>query len=211
MDFEDLSRAVIQGDGEAAFQLTRKAVENNFSAKEILERGLIPGLQKVGDLFESGEYYLPELIVSGDAVSRALEILAPALEKKGNSFKGKYLIGTVKGDIHDLGKNIVIMMLKGNGWEVTDLGVDISPEEFVAAVEKGEYQVLGLSSLLTMTMPNTARTIEALEKAGLRKKIKVMVGGAPTTPEWARKIGADAHAKDGPMAARVAAGLIRKD
>ena len=168
-------------------------------------------MQKVGDLFESGEYYLPQLIVSGDAVSKALEILEPILGQKGGSFKGKYLIGTVKGDIHDLGKSIVVMMLKGNGWEVTDLGVDIPPEEFVAAVEKGGYQVLGLSSLLTMTMPNAARTIEAIEKAGLRKKIKVMVGGAPTTVEWARKIGADAHAKDGPTAARVAAGLIGKD
>jgi len=210
VDLEDLSRAIIRGDSDAAFELTRKAMEEKVAPNAILDRGLVPGLQKMGDLFESGEYYLPELIVSGDAVARALELLEPALGKKGASFKGKYLIGTVKGDIHDLGKNIVIMMLKGNGWEVTDLGVDIPPEEFVAAVGKGEYQVLGLSSLLTMTMPNAAKTIEALEKAGLRKKIKVMVGGAPTTAEWAAKIGADAHAKDGPSAAKVAAALIGK-
>ena len=210
MNLEDLSRAVIHGDAETAFQLTQRAMDEKFPVNQILEKGLIPGLQKVGDLFESGEYYLPELIVSGDAVGKALELLEPVFRKEGASFKGKYLIGTVKGDIHDLGKNIVIMMLKGNGWEVTDLGVDIPPEEFVKAVEKGGFQVLGLSSLLTMTMPNTAKTIEALEKAGLRKKIKVMVGGAPTTAEWARKIGADAHAKDGPTAAKVAAGLIGK-
>jgi 5-methyltetrahydrofolate--homocysteine methyltransferase len=123
---------------------------------------------------------------------------------------GKYLIGTVKGDIHDLGKNIVIMMLKGNGWEVTDLGVDISPEAFCAAVKEGDHQVLGLSCLLTMTMPNAANTIEMLASAGLRDKIKIMVGGAPTTPEWAEKIGADAHAKDGPAAAKAAAALIGK-
>jgi 5-methyltetrahydrofolate--homocysteine methyltransferase len=210
MNFEDLIQAVILGDGEKAYQLTGEALGNKISAGQILEKGLIPGLQKVGEFFESGEYYLPELIVSGEAVARALELLEPIMAREGASFKGKYLIGTVKGDIHDLGKSIVIMMLKGNGWAVTDLGVDIPPEEFVAAVEKGEHQVLGLSSLLTMTMPNAAKTIEALEKAGLRKKIKVMVGGAPTTAEWARKIGADAHAKDGPTAAIVAAGLIGK-
>jgi 5-methyltetrahydrofolate--homocysteine methyltransferase len=210
MNFEDLIQAVILGDGETAYRLTREAIEKKFSANQILEKGLVPGLQKVGEFFESGKYYLPELIVSGEAVGQALELLDPILAKEETARKGRYLIGTVKGDIHDLGKSIVIMMLKGNGWEVTDLGVDISPEEFVAAVEKGEHQVLGLSSLLTMTMPNAARTIEALEKAGLRKKIKVMVGGAPTTAEWARQIGADAHAKDGPTAAIVAAGLIGK-
>ena len=209
-NFEDLNRAVIQGDGDASLRLTQKALDENIPANQILEKGLIPGLQKVGDLFESGEFFLPELIVSGDAVSKALELLDPILGKEGASFMGKYLIGTVKGDIHDLGKNIVIMMLKGNGWEVTDLGVDVSAEEFCAAVEKGNYQVIGLSSLLTMTMPNVAKVIEALKKAGLREKVKVMVGGAPTTAEWAEKIGADAHAKDGPKAARVAAGLIGK-
>jgi 5-methyltetrahydrofolate--homocysteine methyltransferase len=210
VDLQELSRAIIRGDSDVAFALTRQAMAEGAEPKDILDKGLVPGLQKVGDLFESGDYYLPELIVSGDAVARALELLEPALGRKGASFKGKYLIGTVKGDIHDLGKNIVIMMLKGNGWEVTDLGVDVSPEDFVAAVEKEGCQVLGLSSLLTMTMPNAARTIEALEKAGLRKKIKIMVGGAPTTADWARKIGADAHAKDGPTAARVAAELIGK-
>ena len=132
------------------------------------------------------------------------------LGKEDAPSRGKYLIGTVQGDVHDLGKNIVIMMLKGNGWEVTDLGVDVSPEEFCSAVDKGDFQILGMSSLLTMTMPNAARTIEALKAAGLRDKVKIMVGGAPTTPEWADKIGADAHAKDGPATAIVAANLIGK-
>jgi methylmalonyl-CoA mutase cobalamin-binding domain/chain len=128
--------------------------------------------------------------------------------EKGVRKRRKYLIGTVQGDVHELGKSIVIMMLRGNGWEVVDLGVDVSAEQFCAEVAKGDYQILGMSALLTMTMTNAARTIEALKERGLRDKIKIMVGGAPTTPEWANKIGADAHAKDGPSAAKIAAELI---
>jgi len=210
VNLEEISRVIMEGDDDATFELTKKALAANVPANEILEKGLVPGLRKVGDLFEKGEYFLPELIVSGDAVSRALELLEPILSKEEAPFMGKYLIGTVKGDVHDLGKNIVIMMLKGNGWEVTDLGVDIPPEEFCSAVDRGDFQILGMSSLLTMTMPNVAMTIEALKAAGLRDKIKVMVGGAPTTPEWAERIGADAHAKNGPAAAITAATLIDK-
>jgi len=210
VNLEELSQAVIAGDMDAASALTEKALVTGVPASEILSKGLVPGLQKVGDLFEAGEYFLPELIVSGDAVSQALELLAPLLGKEDAPYMGKYLIGTVQGDVHDLGKNIVIMMLQGNGWEVTDLGVDVSPEEFCAAVDKGDFQILGMSSLLTMTMLNAASTIEALKTAGLRDKVKIMVGGAPTTPEWAEKIGADAHAKDGPTAAKVAAALRGK-
>jgi len=210
VNLEELSQAVIAGDIDAASELTEKALATSVPASEILNKGLVPGLQKVGDLFEAGEYFLPELIVSGDAVSQALELLAPLLGKEDAPYMGKYLIGTVQGDVHDLGKNIVIMMLQGNGWEVTDLGVDVSSEEFCAAVDQGDFQILGMSSLLTMTMPNAASTIEALKMAGLRDKVKIMVGGAPTTPEWAEKIGADAHAKDGPTAAKVAAALRGK-
>ena len=210
VNLEELSKAVIAGNMDAASELTKKALATSVPASEILNKGLVPGLQKVGDLFEAGEYFLPELIVSGDAVSQALELLAPMLGKEDDPYMGRYLIGTVQGDVHDLGKNIVIMMLQGNGWEVTDLGVDVSPEEFCAAVDKGDFQILGMSSLLTMTMPNAASTIEALNTAGLRDKVKIMVGGAPTTPEWAEKIGADAHAKDGPTAAKVAAALRGK-
>lgn len=210
VNLEELSQAVIAGDIDAASELTEKALATSVPASEILNKGLVPGLQKVGDLFEAGEYFLPELIVSGDAVSQALELLAPLLGKEDAPYMGRYLIGTVQGDVHDLGKNIVIMMLQGNGWEVTDLGVDVSPEEFCAAVDQGDFQILGMSSLLTMTMPNAASTIEALKTAGMRDKVKIMVGGAPTTPEWAEKIGADAHAKDGPTAPKVAAALLGK-
>ena len=145
VNLEALTQAVIRGNNDAAFDLTEKALVENVPARQILEQGLIPGLRSVGDLFESGEYFLPELIVAGDAVSQALERLEPILALADTPFMGNYLIGTVKGDIHDLGKNIVIMMLKGNGWKVSDLGVDITPEAFCKAVEEGDYQVLGLS------------------------------------------------------------------
>ena len=210
VNLEELSQAVVAGDIDTAEGLTKEAIEQNIPVNDILNRGLVPGLRQVGELFEKGEYYLPELIVSGDAVARALEYLEPMMGKGGASYMGRYLIGTVQGDVHDLGKNIVIMMLRGNGWEVTDLGVDIPPEEFCSAVSSGDYHIVGMSSLLTMTMPNVARTIDALKAAGLRDRVKIMVGGAPTTPEWAVQIGADAHAKDGPMAAIAAAKLVGK-
>jgi len=210
LNLEELSQAVVAGDIDAAEELTKKAIESNIPVADILNKGLVPGLRRVGELFERGEYYLPELIVSGDAVAKALEYLEPLMKKQGASYRGRYLIGTVQGDVHDLGKNIVIMMLRGNGWEVTDLGVDVSPEEFCTSVSSGDYDIVGLSSLLTMTMLNAARTIEALKAAGLRGKVKIMVGGAPTTAAWAAQIGADAHAKDGPMAAIVAAKLVGK-
>ncbi len=210
VNFDELSQAIIAGDTDASFELTKQALAAEIPAAEILGQGLIPGLRRVGDLFESGEYFLPELIVSGDAAARALEVLEPVLRQKGSPYMGRFLIGTVKGDIHDLGKNIVTMMLRGNGWDVTDLGVDVSPEDFCSAAAQGDYDIIGLSSLLTMTMPKVAETITALEAAGLRDKAKIMVGGAPTTPAWAEEIGADAHAKDGPTAALVAAKLIGK-
>jgi len=209
-NLNEISNAIIEGEGDVALDLTKKAIDADIPANEILDKGVIPGLQKVGDLFGKGEYFLPELIVSGEAATNALELLEPILSKGGAPSRGKFAIGTVEGDVHSIGKNIVIMMLKGNGWDVTDLGVDVSPEEFCLAVENGDFQIIGLSSLLTMTMPNSAKTIESLKAAGLRDKVKVMVGGAPVTQEWADKIGADAYAKDGPAAVKVAAALLGK-
>ena len=210
VNLDELAKAITEGDSDKAESLVRQALSEKQPAADILNKGLIPGLQKVGDKFEAGEFFLPELIVSGDAVAKALELLEPVLTEQKTAHAGKFLIGTVQGDVHNLGKNIVTMMLRGNGWEVTDLGVDISPEEFCQAVKDGNYDVLGISSLLTMTMPNTARTIQMLKEKGLDKKVKVIVGGAPTSKEWADSIGADGYAKDGPSAARVAAELLKK-
>ena len=207
-DLSRISNSVVDGDGDAVQELTKEALAANVPANEILDKGIIPSLQKVGDLFGKGEYFLPELIVSGEAATGALEMLEPILSKGSAASRGKVVIGTVEGDVHDIGKNIVIMMFKGNGWEVTDLGVDVSPEDFCSAVDKGNFDIVGMSSLLTMTMPKSAKTIEVLKVAGLRGKVKIMVGGAPVTQEWADKIGADGYAEDGPTAVKVAASLL---
>jgi len=210
VNLDKISKAIIEGDSDITLELTKKALAANIPAEEILDKGVIPALETVGDLFVKGKYFLPELIVSGEAATGTLEVLEPILGKGDTPSRGKFAIGTVEGDVHSIGKNIVIMMLKGNGWHVTDLGVDVSPEDFCSAVDKGDFQILGLSSLLTMTMPNSARTIESLTAAGLRDKVKVMVGGAPVTQEWADKIGADGYAKDGPTVVKVAAALVGK-
>lgn len=210
VNLNEISKAIIEGDSDAVLKLTKAVLDAGVPAKEILNKGLIPGLKKAGDLFETGEYFLPELLISGVAAARAVELLGPVLSKGDTPPAGKYLIGTAQGDVHDIGKNIVIMMLKGNGWEVTDLGVDVSPEDFCSAVDKGDFDILGISSLLTMTMPSTAKTLNALKAAGLRDKVRVMVGGAPVTQEWADKIGADGYAPDASTAVKIAVALVGK-
>lgn len=196
IDLLNLRKAIIEGDARKTVELTKAAIKEEISANDILHKGLVPGIREIGELFGKGECYLPELIVSGKAMEAAIEQLEP-LFGNGESFDtGRFLIGTVKGDVHDIGKKIVTMMLKGNRWKVTDLGVDISPEQFCKAVREGNYNILGMSALLTTTMPNAASTIRSLEDARLRNKIKVIVGGAPVTQEFADKIGADAYGKD---------------
>ena len=196
IDLLNLRKAIIEGDARKTVELTKAAIKEEISANDILQKALVPGIREIGELFGKGECYLPELIVSGKAMEAAIEQLEP-LFGKGESFDtGRFLIGTVKGDVHDIGKKIVTMMLKGNRWKVTDLGVDISPEQFCKAVREGNYNILGMSALLTTTMPNAASTIRSLEDAGLRNKIKVIVGGAPVTQEFADEIGVDAYGKD---------------
>ncbi len=209
-NLDEISKAIIKGEGVKVLTLTQATLDAGVPAKEILDNALVPGIQKVGDLFEKGEYFLPELVMAGSTMTRVLELLEPILAKGDTPHVGKFLIGTVKDDVHDIGKNIFVMMLRGNGWKVTDLGVDIAPEEFCSMVEKGDFNVLGLSSLLTMTMARSAETIDALKAAGLRDKVKIMVGGAPVTQEWTDKVGADGYAADAPTAVKVAASLLRK-
>lgn len=210
VDFSELSKSVIEGDTARTTDLTKANLNAGVPAKEILEKGLIPGIKTVGELYTKGEYFLPELLMSGEAMKAALESLRPILRRSDTPPAGKYLIGTVQGDVHDIGKNIVVMMLEGNGWEVTDLDVDVSPEEFCSAVEKNDFQILGMSALLTATMLKFAETINALKAAGLRDRVKIMVGGAPVTQAFADEIGADGYAPDAAQAVIKAELLVGK-
>ena len=209
-DLGKLVESLICGDIEQTEELTGDAIDTGLPAKEILDKYLIPGLDEVGRRFQEGEYFFPELLVSGEAMKRALACLKPELTKAGGATIGKYVIGTVKGDIHDIGKNIVIMMLEGNGWEVTDLGIDVPTETFCKAVRENDFQILGMSALLTTTIPRLAETIEALKAEGLRDKVKIMVGGVSVTRAYADQIGADAYGKDAIDAVAEAKRLIGK-
>lgn len=209
-DFAELVNSVVEGDVSRAAEFTRKALDTQISAKEILDNGLLPAMDRVGNSFEGGEIFLPELLMAGDAMKASIELLRPELAKKGVSYAGRYAIGTVQGDLHDIGKNIVILMLEGNGWDVIDLGTDVSPEQFCDVIKKSDFDILGLSALLTFTMPMMAETISNLKEAGLRNKVKVMIGGAPVTPSFADQIGADAYARDAVEAVALAKSLLNK-
>lgn len=208
LDFTDLINSVAEGEVSKAGELTGKALDDRIPAKEILDNGLLPAMDRVGNSFEKGEIFLPELLMAGDAMKASIALLRPELAKKGASYAGRYAIGTVQGDLHDIGKNIVILMLEGNGWEVTDLGTDVSPEHFCDVIKKSDFNILGLSALLTFTMPKMADTISILKEAGLRNKVKVMVGGAPVTQSFADRIGADAYARDAVEAVATAKSLL---
>ncbi|MFC1911960.1 B12-binding domain-containing protein [Chloroflexota bacterium] len=210
IDIAELVNSVAEGNVSKAAELTRKALDTRIPAKDILDNGLLPAMDRVGISFEKGEIFLPELLMAGDAMKASIELLRPELAKKGVPYVGKYLIGVVQGDLHDIGKDIVILMLKGNGWSVTDLGIDVSPEQFCDAVKKGDFDILGLSALLTFTMSQMTETVNALKAAGLRERIKVMVGGAPVTQFFADQIGADAYARDAVEAVARAKSLLNK-
>lgn len=208
---EQLKSAIIEGNRIEAVSSIKKAIEEGIPANKIIQEGLVSGIQVVGELFGKGEYYLPELLISGKTMQAALEVIEPVMAKSGESFHvGNFLIGTVRGDLHDIGKNIVIMMLRGNGWQVTDLGVDVTPEKICDAIREGDYDIFGMSALLTVTLPAAAEAVEAIKNAGLRDKIKIMIGGAPVTREFCDKIGADEYAQDAWEAVTKAQKLIAK-
>ena len=197
MRFEDLAECVVVGDHTAADQWTKEALENGLEPTEILDRGLIPGMIVVGQKFRDGEYFIPEVLVSARAMSSCLKRVRPMLATLVTEPHAKVVIGTVKGDVHDIGKNVVTMMLEGAGFEVHNLGVDVKLEDFVAAVDKYQPQIVGLSAMLATTMLGMKDVIAALEEAELRNQVKVVVGGAPLTELYAHQIGADGYAADG--------------
>jgi 5-methyltetrahydrofolate--homocysteine methyltransferase len=178
-------------------ELTQSAVDNNIPLRTIITQGLTGGMQVVGDKYAAKEYFIPDMLASAEAVGEAMEILKPLLEASNIETKGRFVIATVKGDIHDIGKNIVAILLKGAGYEVNDLGIDVSTEKIVEAVRESKSQFLGLSALLTTTMLAMKEVVEELQKSGIRDKVKVLIGGAAVSDEYAREIGADAYCVDG--------------
>lgn len=203
-----ISEAIIEGNVDDIVDLTEEALDEGSSPEEVLNQGLMAGMDHVGVEFKAGNMFVPEVLRSAKAMQAAMEVLRPMLAKAGVKHTGKLLLGTVKGDLHDIGKNLVGMMCEGAGFEVTDLGKDISPEQFVAAIKEQQPDVLGMSALLTTTMRTMGHTIKALEEAGLRDRVKVMVGGAPVTQLFADQIKADGYAPNAAAASELARKLV---
>jgi 5-methyltetrahydrofolate--homocysteine methyltransferase len=199
--------AILEGDMRSVREKTQAAIDVNTPADQILNQDLIPAMAEVGRLFEEGEFFVPEMLISARAMQAGLNLLKPLLVDSGVEPVGKVAIGTVKGDLHDIGKNLVAMMLEGAGFEVIDLGTDVTPEAFVETIKSGT-NILGLSALLTTTMPAMEATIKAVEDAGIRDQVKIIIGGAPVTKEYADQIGADGYSADASRAASLAKSLL---
>lgn len=210
VDYSPLSQAVIEGDWDEATRLTVAVIDSGASPQDVITQELQPAMGVVGEKFSSGEYFLPDMLKAGRAMNSALAVVKPLLANTDATSIGKVVVGTVEGDIHDIGKNMVVMFLKGVGFEVFDLGTDVPDGKFVEAVCEIRPDILGLSSLVTTTMPAMGRLIKALDVAGLRSSVKVIVGGAPITQDYADSIGADAYGHDAGQAARVCKELLKK-
>ena len=206
---DDLRKSVIDGELNATQDQVNKALAENIPPEEILTKGLISAMTEVGRMFENGEFYVPEMLISARAMKGGLAILRPHLAAANIKAIGKVVIGTVQGDLHDIGKNLVGMMLEGAGFEVIDLGVDVSPEKYIAAVNEHKPDLIGCSALLTTTMPRMKDILLALQATGLRDSVKVMIGGAPVTEQYAMEIGADIYAPDAASAAQHARQLMQ--
>ena len=208
MDISELSNHIIQGDAKAAETWTQQALAENMDPLEIVNQGLVPGMAVVGEKFKNFEYYVPEVLVAARAMKWSMALLKPLLADRLNTSLGLVVIGTIKGDLHDIGKNLVAMMLEGAGFEVNDLGSDVTPAAFAKAVEEGNADILCLSALLTTTMPMMKATIDHLKENELRQQVKVLVGGAPVNEKYASQIGADGYAPEAASAVERAKALI---
>lgn len=207
--YDKLAQALIDGEPDEAEDLAKQALDQGLDPLTCINEGLTKGIQRVGDLFASGEYFLPELIIGAEAMKRALTVLEPAMVgDQSREVVGTVVLGTVEGDMHEIGKTLVGTMLIANGFKVIDLGVDQSADKFVAAVKENDAEIVGASALLTTTMLQQSKLIEALEEAGLRDQVKVMVGGAPVTQSFASEIGADGYAEDAISAVDLAFRLV---
>ena len=199
--------AILEGDMGGATEGVQAALDAGIAPGDLLHNALIPAMSEVGRLFEEGDYFVPEMLIAARAMKAGLAILKPLLVDSGIEPTGKVAIGTVKGDLHDIGKNLVAMMMEGAGFEIMDLGTDVSPEKFVEAAQNGA-DIIGLSALLTTTMPSMESTVKAIQDAGLRDNVKIIIGGAPVTAEYAKQIGADGYAPDASQAASLAKGFL---
>lgn len=210
-DFENIRTALITGDSNKVTQLVQDSLNSGAKADEILNEALIKAMDIVGDKMQIGEMYIPEVLLCGKVMSAAVNILKPHLGDESIGAKGKIVLGTVKGDLHDIGKNLVKLMLESAGFEVNDLGVDVAPETFVKAVKGSEASIVALSALLTTTMPMMKDTVDAFTESGLRDSVKVLVGGAPITKKFADEIGADGYAEDAASATKMAKSLMQQN
>jgi 5-methyltetrahydrofolate--homocysteine methyltransferase len=205
---QELYTGILNGDNKAVPQKVQACLDAGIDASRILNEGMIAAMAEVGRLFEEGEYYVPEMLISARSMQAGLVVLKPHLMQANIKSAGKVVAGTVKGDLHDIGKNLVCMMLEGAGFEIYDLGTDVAPEKFVAFLEEQEADIVALSALLTTTMPNMKATIEALHQTGLRERVKVIIGGAPVTESYAQQIGADGYSPDASRAVSLAKSLL---
>ena len=203
-----INEDVIEGNIPEVAEGVQKAIDENIPADVILHEALIPAMDVVGQLFEDGEYFVPEMLVSARAMQGGLNLLKPLLVDSNVEPAGKVVIGTIQGDLHDIGKNLVAMMLEGAGFEIHDLGVNVSPAKFVEAAKETDAHLVCMSALLTTTMSNMGKVVEAVNEAGLHEKVRIMVGGAPVTQEFCDKIGADGYSKDASAATRLAKKLV---
>ncbi len=206
--YQDLADSIIRGDNVKSKEIAQKLVDCGVSAVDILNNGLVPGMDVVGKNFKANEMYIPEVLIAARAMHAAMDVIKPLLTESGADTKGKVIIGTVQGDLHDIGKNLVGMMLEGGGYTVIDLGVDIAPEKFIQEIKKNGVKLIGLSALLTTTMPGMKDVIDALKADKDTSGVKVMVGGAPLTQEYADSIGADGYAPDASSAVDLANELL---
>lgn len=205
-----LFNAIISGDGAEVQEFVKAALQEKQEPTVILNEGMIAAMREVGKRFEEGDFYVPEMLLSARAMQAGMAVLKPSLQQNNVQSTGKVVIGTVKGDLHDIGKNLVALMLEGAGFEIRDLGIDVAAEDFIAALRSESADILALSALLTTTLPSVKQTIRAVQEAGLRDQVKIIVGGAPVTEDYARQIGADGYSPDASRAVGVAEALMRK-
>ena len=206
--YEKLSTAVLEGDSDTSIKFVHKGLNEGLTAVDMLDNGLLVGMNEVGVRFKRGDMFVPEVLMSAEAMSEGMKIIRPLLAASGAKMAGKIVMGTVKGDLHDIGKNLVSMMCEGAGFEIVNLGFNVEPGKFIEAIKEHQPSIIGMSAMLTTTMRAMGHTIKAIEEAGLRDQVKIMIGGAPVDQEFADRIGADGYGANAPVSAELSKQLV---